>query len=322
MLRSPLLPSSERSLSCPESATLPVRPGLSVALFILIAGVFAIIDLANMAAAPMVSAALFCCIVAGIPHGALDVELILHGGTAHSLSRAGILAIYIILAVIAGAIWALSPLAAMFAFLCLSVVHFAEDWKTSASGFLPVGIAASVITAPVIFNSKEMVAAFTSLVGDDQAKLLVNLLILLTPVSLLVTLVAITALLLDNRRDLAIRALLAVAAMLCLKPVIAFTLFFCILHSPRHLAEAYRTALIRKISHPLAIIVVVSFLAAAIAAMIFMVGPALTFSDTLMRTTFVTLSILTVPHMMAPRLARTCATISHRWSFSGCLPTL
>jgi hypothetical protein len=89
-----------------------------------------------------------------------------------------------------------------------------------------------------------------------------------------------------------------------LPPVIGFALFFCFVHSPAQLREA-----IGQLQRPtreawLRIILPLTLAALALAAMIGAAPVHLSLTAGALRACFVTLSVLTMPHMIVPYLAR------------------
>ncbi|MFN5615254.1 MAG: Brp/Blh family beta-carotene 15,15'-dioxygenase, partial [Brevundimonas sp.] len=94
----------------------------------------------------------------------------------------------------------------------------------------------------------------------------------------------------------------ALAGLVLLPPAIGFALYFALLHSPQHLAAELPegTAARRRIWSR--VILPMTGLSLLIAAGLALIETRPTPGDTAVVATFMALSILTTPHMLAPRL--------------------
>ena len=89
--------------------------------------------------------------------------------------------------------------------------------------------------------------------------------------------------------------------MILLPPVVGFAVYFCCYHSPRHLGGA----LSRVSSSPRSrwVVLLVTLAAFGIAALLFADAVRADLSAQAVAASFMTLSLLTVPHMIVPAVA-------------------
>lgn len=245
----------------------------------------------------------------GLPHGTFDLALIKR---AHSDQRSpAIVALYLICAMLMYAVWQAAPALALLTFLVLSIIHFAEDWNVSLPPFLALGTATALLSAPVLLHRELIGALFEVLVGSAAAVSFTAAAILIAPVALAIAVVATISLWVDRRRNDAIATAAALCGLIFLPPVVGFGLFFCLMHSPAQFAAAQRDLDWRKLQQWAPAIVPLTFAALGIATLIFAMSATVSLTDTMIVTAFMTLSILTLPHMVVPmiveRLSRATA---------------
>lgn len=237
----------------------------------------------------------------GLPHGTLDLAIIRREREAGRGAMGALLLCYLGLAGMMAAIWQLAPIAALAIFLIIAVVHFAEDWSELGSSFLAQGMAIALLTAPTFLYMAELEQLFVALAGTSDAALLANLLLLLAPTSLAVATVAIGVLWRSGRDEQAIVGPITLAGMILLPPVIGFALFFCLYHSPSHLKVAMgRVANAGSSRRTIALL---TSAALGISALLFAGEGRAELPDQFVAASFMTLSLLTVPHMIVPTIA-------------------
>ena len=234
----------------------------------------------------------------GLPHGALDLEIIKRERGTGPLAMGGLLFLYVGLAAGMAAVWQRAPVAALTMFLVVAVVHFAEDWPELGSRFLAQGMTIALLAAPALLHVTELERLFEALSGSRDAALVANLLLLLAPTSLAVASVAVWTLWRTCSRDQAVVGALMLVGMILLPPVVGFALFFCLYHSPRHLGVAL-SRVARAPSAP-RLIVLMTLAALGIAAALFAGNVRADLPAQAIAASFMTLSLLTVPHMIVP----------------------
>lgn len=240
----------------------------------------------------------------GLPHGTLDLELIKLERSAGAARMSGILALYLGLAGVMYMMWQVAPVAALIAFIVIAVIHFAEDWEAAGSAFLAQGIALALLTAPAFGHRVELAGLFVALSGVSEAAVVADIMLLLAPVSLAVAAVAFAAMWQAGQGRLAVSGVGAVLGLALLPPAVGFALFFCLLHSPRHFGAAL--ALLAPVIRGrwLRVVAPLTLAALGIAAVLFGLEARADTASRIVAASFMTLSILTVPHMLVPVVLR------------------
>lgn len=259
---------------------------------------------APLAGAGMTIAACLLLLLTGLPHGALDIELLKRGRESGPRAVAVLLMVYLGLAAAMLLLWLAAPVMALLAFLATAVAHFGEDWGEAEQPFLAHCTAVALLCAPALGHREELAAVFTALCGDPRAAAVADFMLMLAPVSLAIATAATLRLAALGRGAQAVATVAILAAMVSLPPVIGFALFFCAHHSPRHLGAAWRgLAQTRMTARRLGWTAAgVTGTALGIAAALFALEPRVTLAAQTVAAAFITLSVLTVPHMALPAI--------------------
>ncbi len=252
--------------------------------------------------APVVTMAICAALLLfGLPHGTLDLALI--GKSETALQNVGVVLLYLGLAAAMYAVWQVHSGVALLVFFALSIAHFAEDWAGRLPPFLAHGTATAIVLAPVILHRADVEPLFVVIAGGSSV-IATDVAILLAPVTLAVAVVGVLSLWFDGHRQMAVSAGFAVAAMLFLPPLIGFALFFCLMHSPGQFSAGLAQLGWKHDKKSLRVVLPMTLAALGIAAIIFANATAMSLSESLVMTVFVTLSVLTVPHMVVPFVIR------------------
>ena len=246
-------------------------------------------------------------LVFGLPHGTLDLELLRcrdDEGAALGL----LLTAYGACAAAMYLLWQVAPLVALAVFIVIAFEHFAEDWTAMGSRFCANGTAFALIALPALLHRAEIADIFAILAGTSAATL-ADLLLLAAPIAGLIALSGVGLLWQRRRRSLAIGLAAAMVAELVLPPVMGFTIFFCFVHSPAQLRASLATITMPSQQAWWRVIVPLTLAALLIATAIGAAAiRAATFDGSnisvWLHAAFVTLSVLTLPHMAVPQLAR------------------
>ena len=242
----------------------------------------------------------------GTPHGGLDHRL----GRRLLAPRFGagwplaFLLGYLGAAGATVAVWLAWPALGLSVFLALSWAHFGDArargaWRaveSFARGGAPLGV-------PALAHPDELRTIFAWLAGEEGAAVAAAL---GGPVAWLWATAALAhgarAALRREREGLELAAVVLAAAML--PPLLSFTLFFCLVHAPRALAESARAAgeSVRQALRAAAPLSAAAGIAACVGyALLATRAPP---EIAAVRTLFVWLAALTVPHMLLAGLAR------------------
>ena len=285
---------------------LPVQPGIPgvVPAVIATAGILAA-ALAGIAFDTSAATVVACVAILmfGLPHGALDIELIRVEGDGR-LGVARILAVYLSIAGGVAALWLIAPVAALASFIIVAVVHFADDWTALPSRVLAGGLAGALIAAPALLHRAAVAAIFVALTGSGGAARLADLLSSVAPAALALAAVSLAWLIAAGRTRTAAAAAASLAALVVLPPVPGFAVFFCLFHSPRHFVAALQAARRWRVTRWLPIVAPVTAAALAGVTLLYLRHGELAVSQRLTAATFMMLAILTMPHMLAPLALR------------------
>lgn len=238
----------------------------------------------------------------GLPHGTLDLALI---QKAHANSNLVLVALlYCGCASAMYAAWKISPALAMIIFFALSIRHFAEDWVDRLPPAFAHGTAIALLAAPAIFHQATLTSLFAFLVESRSAAIAVDVAILIAPIAIAVASVGVIAMWADGHREMAVTTSMSLVGMIFLPPLVGFTLFFCLMHSPTQFAAGLGALGWRRPREWAGPVVGLTVAALGIAAAIYHGTLAPAISQSMIVTAFVTLSVLTLPHMVMPFLVR------------------
>jgi beta-carotene 15,15'-dioxygenase len=242
-------------------------------------------------------------LLAGIPHGTLDVEIAARRfGKSGILPKLQIILTYLSCAAAMAALWSLAPSAALTIFLIVSIVHFSGDWRIGLDSFFAVMVGWALIALPALSHPMAVTAVFESLTGDSGGATVAAILACTSVPAALGS--AVFAALSFRRGDFlnGLDVLACLVAALALPPLVAFGIFFCGLHSPRHMMEALRQVGHISASQKALVISAVIGLSLGIGILLFISAGAALPESGIVRTAFVLLSILTVPHFILEQL--------------------
>ncbi len=241
-------------------------------------------------------------IVFGLPHGSLDIALLRRNARLGARQTLAVVQLYLSSAAAMYAVWHYAPVIALAIFFVMSCIHFAEDWADILPPFFAVGTAMAILTAPTLLHRDALAAILVELTGASEASVLVDIGTLAAPVALTAAGVGIWSMVQDRNRPQACETAIVISAMIALPPVLGFALFFCLAHSPVQLAMAKAQFAPEIAPNNHVEIAVLTTAALGITALVFAFGEAGSLADGAIRTSFVTLSILTVPHMAVPMI--------------------
>ena len=236
-------------------------------------------------------------VILGVPHGVLDTVF---ASNLYNFRTAkdwvGFAVVYFIPAALVVALWQLAPQLFLAGFLVISIVHFSGDPSPGTRVLSRIFYGGAIIVLPTILYAPEVTQLFSFLVGPDAATQTVSALLYLKwPWLVGLALAAIDRMRSDWLSGLEITALGLLATLA--PPLVAFTVFFCIMHSARHILRTMnyfdQISLPRMVftaATPMLVTVILS-----VAAWNF-------FGDTAIdvrvsQLVFVGLAALTVPHM-------------------------
>ena len=250
----------------------------------------------NMLLLPM----LILSVLLGVPHGALDTVFAqrLHG--VHGLARWLVFALaYLSLMALVIVFWKTAPALFMAGFLLISAWHFSGDPVAGTPVLSRLFYGGAILVLPALLHSNEVGRLFAFLVAPDIAGALTQWLHIMSWPWLFGTFIA--AAIRAGKDWLTGLEILATGVLaLFVPPLFAFVIFFCAMHSPRHILRTWRYAgsgpaaaaqLLLASALPLLGTLVIG-IAAAFALR------HLSLETAAMQILFIGLAALTVPHMV------------------------
>ena len=239
-------------------------------------------------------------LVFGLPHGTLDLEIIRARWRSPLTQLMPLLAVYLGLAAAMFGLWQVDPVVALGSFIAIAVVHFSEDWEGAGSVILSGGLALALLAAPTLLHRAELDTIFIDLTNRDTAVAISQMLNGVAPASLSLGAMALIVLWRNGRRDQAVGGVAALAGMLLFPPIVGFAAYFCLFHSPRHFAHSLQDLHWRGVGSWGRVVIPLTLIAGLLAGVIYWIELRSGLSGRVMTASFMTLSILTVPHMLVP----------------------
>lgn len=233
----------------------------------------------------------------GVPHGAMDTVF---AKSIYKVSGlAGWLKFGIIYAVIAASVvgmWVFLPVLFLLGFLAISVAHFSGDPAQGTHFVSRLLYGGAVIILPTVFHQTETRDLFALLAGNVAAtSVTTGLSWLAWPWALAIVFAALFEMQKDPQTGFEFLAVAALA--LLVPPLMSFAVFFCAMHSARHIL---RTLDYAKDTSPLILagMSVLPMFAVLIAVTLSLnMLSNLRFDSRIIQIIFVGLAALTVPHM-------------------------
>jgi len=251
--------------------------------------------------------ALTAIVIIGLPHGAFDGAVALALGYGKTLkSMLGFVVTYVAISLFVVLFWLAFPVLALLLFLAISAVHFGIG-DSLPGAFILRGIQSLahgglVVVGVSLMHRPEVDPIFAHLVAGETSLLWAVLSIAAYGLAVILMGYAVLA---CRHPKLRLRfgelAGLALAYYL-LPPLVGFALYFCVVHSVRHVRHLWNdlrdSAYERRRMLPLAVLFTgASWLAGTITLWL-MPTTTETLDGAILRVVFIGLAALTVPHMM------------------------
>jgi Brp/Blh family beta-carotene 15,15'-monooxygenase len=238
----------------------------------------------------------------GLPHGALDPLIARRAGLWRTpLGFAGFNFGYLAIVGLVIAVWLLAPAPSLIAFLVVSGIHFGADWNVGGRVVLRCLTGVGLLTLPAFAHHDVVAGIYRTLAGAGGVAV-ADAQSWLGPAAVAAMLLG--ALLALRRRPAdALEIVLAGTLAVVAPPLVFFVLYFCALHSARHLRHGFAD---ERGSGRLAILITIVYTATPIAAVGILTAvfagdfaPGGTLAgEWMIRLVFIGLAALTVPHMV------------------------
>lgn len=240
--------------------------------------------------------------VLGLPHGALDPAVASRVlGHRRFFRRPRFFAVYALIALAYGLLWWKWPTLGLVSFLLIAACHFGSDWDERGTALTRTGYGLAIVTLPALSHPAAVVPIYQALGTNHAATITQCSAIAAVTFTLIASLPTIMRW--RERRNDLIEFLAIVCGAVFLQPLIFFTCYFTLLHSPRHLlqtANSLDLRGLRAICRTTAPIVLTTILLGVVA---FFLIPVSSVSVRLLGIVFVGLASLTVPHMILEMIA-------------------
>ena len=253
---------------------------------------------------------LFLILTIGISHGSLDhikgKKLIKYFGYK---SISIFYLSYLLIGAVTILIWLIFPKSLLFLFLIIAAYHFGKEdseFINQKKNFELIYFlkGSLIITSPLFFHKEETLAIFETLNFNISNNLIISNEILF----ILILLSLVSGIILSLNKSFEVRSLLLMDYLSILilnyflNPIIAFTIYFCFLHSIRHSISLIRElnknlkkglpVFIKK-AFPLTILTILGYVVS-----ISILNNYNEFNETIYRVIFIGLASLTFPHIL------------------------
>ena len=234
----------------------------------------------------------------GLPHGALDPWIAQRLGLYDSTKQKIVFITgYLALTALVVFFWLWLPVLSFFIFLTISAWHFSGDWDKSINRPLRLCAGILLLLMPIGFHTETVSTIFQSLSGTNGAHLATTL--SLPPWFLAVAMTFIAAIAAIKRQwqtSLDFLSLLGLAYFT--PPLIYFTLYFCLLHSPRHLFGIFKSATIAEHLSLMRMMITFTLVSLILIGGLSWLWSPLPSSTLILKLIFISLAAVTVPHML------------------------
>lgn len=233
----------------------------------------------------------------GVPHGALDpIFAVTHKKIKTKTEWVIFLSGYLLLSAAVVGFWKIAPQFFLLVFLGLSIFHFSGDLTGNATLAERLFYGGSVIVLPALIHQAELLRIFSILSGSTESLFIVKILELTVwPWLICLLVVAIKCFQKDRQR--ALEMLSVALLMVSTEPLLGFTVFFCAMHSARHILRTQHYAQVAP-KHMAKIAAGPMVAVLVIGLVLWRVRPEIVFEESLLQIIFVGLAALTVPHML------------------------
>jgi Brp/Blh family beta-carotene 15,15'-monooxygenase len=240
-------------------------------------------------------------VLLGLPHGALDLHVAKSLNLVSSFKSGFFFMVcYVVIAAISILFWIKLPAIGLVLFLAVSLFHFASDWRDIMPNYAGTSLACIILSGPAIQHSEILVDIFSSLLlSIDEANKIILGMQALFGLSILLFLTYLATLIKSaskvNRWQIA-ESVTLISGSLLLHPLIHFGLYFCLLHSPKHLLDV-SSLLGIKLSKLVIISLPIVVLTLVIAIILYKIYGTADITNDLLRWIFIGLFGLTMSHM-------------------------
>ena len=248
----------------------------------------------------------------GVPHGALDPVFARQLTGLRSAAGWSLFTIaYLAAAAAVVALWWFAPGFFLGAFLLISVLHFSGDPEGQTPVLFRVLYGGAVIVCPLALHAEEVSQLFAALAGESAAQTTVAALHWAAwPWIAALGVAAVAGAKQDQARSIELVSLTALLTFA--PPLIGFTIFFCCMHSARHVLRTRDFSSPATFRHLFGIAGWPMLATVAGVAIAWWLSDGKPLDMRLAQLLFVGLAALTVPHMIIVERVRFTGWTKHR----------
>ena len=186
--------------------------------------------------------ALAAVVLIGLPHGALDGAIAMHLGYANRLLNFfRFIALYVLVAGLVVGAWVMMPALSLLGFLIVSMIHFGSGDARHATGWMRgveiVAHGGLVVAGISQMHRPEVDVVFGYLVGGDTSLVWSGLDVMTVFVGFALVICVGQALWFRKWRGTAAELVLLAILFAMVPPLVGFAVYFCCVHSARHVAS-------------------------------------------------------------------------------------
>ena len=244
-------------------------------------------------------------VLIGLPHGAFDGAIAACLGQANRpVTMIRFIILYVALAGLVVGLWLVFPVASLVGFLGISIVHFGlGDARAGTGWFRYVQAVAhgGVVVAGISQSHRlEVDVIFGYLIGGDAAPVWMAIDVASVIIAVALAIYAWRAFWDARWRFGFLEACLLILLFAAMPPLVGFALYFCCVHSARHLWSVWKAVKSEFPRHTLFTGAMAFTLASwgAGAAAFWWCASFMMVESALLRVVFIGLAALTVPHMI------------------------
>lgn len=253
----------------------------------------------------------------GMPHGAFDVVIARKlFGVADFKGWAWFSLHYVGLSATVVGLWIVAPTLFLCAFLIFSALHFGGDPAVGVSRLMRGLYGGAVIVLPALWHDAELQRLLGLVAGSTSAAAVTPVLSQLAAPWLAATALACALQVRTSRYatcELAALAALSMAA----PPLVAFVVYFCAMHSPRHILRTLASLQVVDARRAFALAFWPTLAVLVTAALFGVLAGDLPVEAWVMQLVFVGLAALTLPHMVLLERARSAASPAGRRQYGA-----
>ncbi|EPR75462.1 hypothetical protein ADILRU_2230 [Leifsonia rubra CMS 76R] len=235
--------------------------------------------------------------VFGLPHGALDPLIarrigLWRGSVSFAIFNLG----YLVAVAAVVVLWMLAPGPSLVLFLAVSAVHFGADWNADRAVWLRVVAGVALLSLPSLSHRDEVAGLYETL-APGAGFAIAAAQFWIAPLALVGMLIGAVLAARRGRPWESVELTLAAVLALVAPPLVFFAIYFCALHSVRHLREGFAAESPGRLTVGITVLYTIVPILAAV-GVLFAVSRGASFDARLLQIVFIGLAGLTVPHMI------------------------